>query len=211
MATSLKLILLANVFALFSNIEAKDLGMHGHVYEIQEEDFLEVLKRRMEALDKEKVLASQKKIQNDIANSFKEPRPVEDISKAQSYRSLFYGPTVCAQEDITNEKGEVIIAKGKCINPLTLISTFDDLLFFDATDVSQIAWAKKQAGNMKWILVKGRPLDLEEKEQRPVYFDQFGYLTKKFKINRVPAKVSWVEDKLKIEELPISEDGSCAS
>ena len=72
-------------------------------------------------------------------------------------------------------------------------------MFFDATDLKQIEWAKRKT-NSVWVLVNGSPTELEAKEQRPVYFDQAGKLIAKFKIQQVPAIVSQESKKLKIME-----------
>jgi hypothetical protein len=74
------------------------------------------------------------------------------------------------------------------------------LLFFDATDPEQLAWAKRQSTDAIWILVKGDPLALGVQENREVFFDQGGMLTSRFQIRHVPACVRPQEEKVLVEE-----------
>lgn len=83
------------------------------------------------------------------------------------------------------------------------------LVFIDGTDIDQIKWFIKQVGEGnfkeedKLILVNGRPLELGDELQRPVYFDQAGVLTSHFKIEQVPAIVEQEGKLLRIREICI--------
>ncbi|MBA2368070.1 MAG: hypothetical protein H0V82_03495 [Candidatus Protochlamydia sp.] len=97
----------------------------------------------------------------------------------------------------------MLIKKGTSISPLEFINLNQELVFFDATQASHIKWVKSLPKETKWIVIKGKPLELEEKENHPVFFDQFGAITKKLGIRCVPARVSQVEKRLRIEEIPL--------
>jgi len=57
-----------------------------------------------------------------------------------------------------------------------------------------------------WILVKGSPFELEEKKERPVYFDQGGALSEKFGIRSIPCRITQQGEKLLIEEIPLQKE-----
>lgn len=205
MASILKLIVISACLS-GASLSAKNLGIHGHIYPIEEENLLHVLSRKVSALSEEEVFLIQNKVKDHIVSSFKEPYPVEDIRETVKPRIFYFDPTICVQQTIYDHEGHVIVKKGTSINPLENLLLTQDLIFFDATNPLHIEWAKKQPA-AKWILIKGRPLDLEEAEKRPIYFDQFGILTKKLKIHQVPAKVSQEGLKLRIEEILIKGKG----
>lgn len=186
---------------VFSVVEAKDLGRQGHVFSIEEEDLLMMLKNRTKNLN-EKVDSLSVQFKKECCSKIKMPTPI-NLSSASVYSVKYMDPTVCLEQDIKNHLGEVIISKGSCINPLEIIEHLDALLFFDADNTSQLEWAKKQNKLVKWVLTKGKPLEIEEQESYPVYFDQFGLLVEKFQIRYLPAKVSREGLKLKIEEIPL--------
>lgn len=192
MASILRYLFLLSSFAL----HAQDFGKHGTTFAIQEQNIIEYLKDRLQnASPQEKERISQKLIKIG-----KEPRQV-DIPIAKRYRCSLYDPSITAQADIKDHKGVMIVKRGTKYNPLENFSLNTPLLFIDSTDESQIAWAKANEG--KWVLVRGKPLDLEESEGIPVYFDQFGYLTKKLDIRSTPAKVTQEGLFLKVEEIPL--------
>jgi conjugal transfer pilus assembly protein TraW len=57
----------------------------------------------------------------------------------------------------------------------------------------------------KVVLVGGKPLELEKELETPIYFDQFGELTSKFKIAFVPAIVEQDGKYLKVTETYVGE------
>jgi conjugal transfer pilus assembly protein TraW len=184
-------------------LEAKDLGIQGHVFPIEEEDLLEKLHKQTHALVQEELLTMQKKVQQHYTTYLQEPKPVQGLQDAPVYRIFYVDPTLCVDREVKDHKGQLMISKNQCINPLTLVHTLETLLFFDATQPLQVEWARNQPQPVKWVLTKGRPLELEERENRPIYFDQNGMLVKKFGIQKLPAKVSQEGLKLKVEEIPL--------
>ena len=188
---------------IFPSLEAKDLGTYGHVFSIEEEDLLQSLKNKMAHLSKEEREAVQTQLQTHYASHLNSPHPVQGLKDAKIYRVFYVDPTLCTDQEIRDHQGHLIIPRGKCINPLETIIHLDALLFFDASNAQHLEWAKEQNQLVKWVLTKGKPLELEEKENRPVYFDQFGVLVQKFGIQHLPAKVSREGLQLKIEEFPL--------
>ncbi|MBQ2175600.1 MAG: conjugal transfer protein TraW, partial [Alphaproteobacteria bacterium] len=66
------------------------------------------------------------------------------------------------------------------------------LLFIDSECKAHIAWLKRKLQsirNIQIILVAGRPIQLSEQLDMPVYFDQYGTITRKLSIKQVPALV----------------------
>lgn len=184
------------ILCLSTLLEAHDFGTYGHTYPIQEQNILEYLRERLLTATKEELeLFSRKQIQR-----IREPKSL-NLPYATSYRSFFYDPSITVKEDIKDHEGNIIVKQGTKHNPLDNGSFNNDLLFFDGTQESHLLWANSTKG--VWILVKGKPIELEEQEGRPVYFDQFGYITSKFGIKNVPAKVSQDGKLLKIEEYPL--------
>lgn len=186
----------------FNSLKAKDLGIFGHLFTIEEEDFLESLKNKVNQLSNGQLDELKARVQKHYVACLCTPQPVQDLKKASSYRLFHYDPTICSSQEIKDHQGTLIVSKGKCVNPLTAIFALDDLLFFDGSDLQQIAWAKNFP-LAKWVLTNGKPLELEEQENKPIYFDQKGMLTQRFGIQHVPAKVSREDLKLRIEEIPL--------
>jgi len=178
-------------------VNAKDLGTYGTTFPIQEEDLIQVLQNRLSnaQYDEEKKMV----IENAWLESIHNPKGIK-LPKAIKPRIFEYDPTIVVQEDIKDADETIIIPKGTKINPLDRTGLGRSLLLFDANDPSQIKWAKTKDG--LWILLQGKPIELEEREGREVYFDQDGYLSKKLGVRALPAIVSQKNKKLIIEEVP---------
>lgn len=203
MANFLKAALLA--LLLSSGLNAKDLGVYGSTSSISEEDLIQFIKERIKTFSEEERQQFMQAMQNYFVSELKKPMEVKGIRKAKKYSVIYFDPSICVDQDIFNHKGQIVVKKGTIVNPLSQASLDQDLLFFDATDIEQLAWAESLSSSSKWILVKGQPMQLEEDLNRPIYFDQGGILTKKFGINQIPAHVSQEGMKLKIEFIPVGE------
>lgn len=184
------------ILMLFSSLQAVDYGSYGHTFLIEEQDILEYIKERISNPNPDEKL-KLKEIQTISA-----PKEV-GLPQAKAYRCFFYDPTVTAHNEIKDNKGKIIVAKGAQYNPLKNFSLLNPLLFFDATKKCNLLWAEDIEGT--WILTKGSPIDLEKKVGKPVYFDQFGSITQKLGIKAIPAKVSQEGNLLKIEEFVMGE------
>lgn len=181
---------------IFLSMHAVDYGTFGHTFLIEEQDLLEYVQERLLNASAEEHLKLKE------INKISEPKEVP-LPQATIYRCFFYDPSVTAHQDIKDNKGNIIVAKGTSYNPLRTVSLTNPLLFFNSTKETNLLWAMKTEGT--WILTKGAPIELEEKVGKPVYFDQFGSITRKLGIQAIPAKVSQQGHLLKIEEFVVGE------
>lgn len=183
---------------------AKDLGVYGETFPIAEDNLLTMIQAKLKTMEENGELA---KIQQDLAQKaeqkIRRPAPVKGLLKTETPRQWFYDPSITLEKDIKDHKGNLIAAKGTVINPLNTLSWGAPLLLFDGDDAEQVAWAEKQKGLSKWVLVKGSPVDMEEKMKRPVYFDQAGMLVTRFGIQQIPCRISQKDKKLLVEEITI--------
>ena len=173
---------------------AKDFGIHGHVFPIQEENILEIIEKRLSKIDLNKLNAELKdKTQKYVEN----PPAVIGITKATEVKIKYYDPSYTNPEDILDHNGLLIAPKGKIINPLEFTSLTQPLIFIDGDDEEQVAYALSYK-NAKVILVKGSPLKLQRTHKRWIYFDQAGVITTKLGIAQVPTLVEQDELRLRI-------------
>ncbi len=184
---------------------AKDLGVCGHTFPVNEDNIIQLIARRIQELSQEEVLLFQKGIKDRFVHSYRSSKSLDSVKEATTKRTFYFDPTLVVKQDILDQKGTIIVKAGTSINPLELTSLTQDLLFLDATQAAHLKWAKNNTKKAKWILVRGQPFELEEKENRPIFFDQGGFLITKFNIKCIPARVSQDGLRLKIEEIPVRE------
>ncbi len=198
------MVVVALLFIFFMSInssEAKDLGNHGVLHPIEEEDPIALIQQKLKKMEEKGELKKHNfHIQKRTKESVERPSPVKGISKATKNRRFTYDPTFTVVKDIKDHRGRVIHAKGTKINPLETVTMTEDLVFINGDDPSQKALvfdriemsedSHQKQNKVRLILVKGSPLSLSEEFQIPVYFDQGGLIVKKLGIQHVPAIVT---------------------
>jgi conjugal transfer pilus assembly protein TraW len=152
-----------------------------------------------------KIAAMNKDLAKRTTAKVKRPPPVAGIVTATAPRSWTYDPTITVGDDIRDNKGTLIIPRGRRINPLDTVGLRQSLVFLNGDDPAQVAWALKSTTqlNAKLILIAGSPFDQMKAAQRRFYFDQGGELTAKFGIRAVPAVVEQAGRVLKVTEVVV--------
>jgi len=195
-------ILVAIVLILFSQSFATDLGVHGAVFGIAEKNLLEDLRDRLKLISQEEFDSINEKLKNRCIQTCKQPKAL-NLPSAKSSRIFYFDPTYIASRDVKDKEGNFIVKKGSIYNSLEVFTLNEPLLFFDGSDPDQLNWARTEQG--RWIFTNGSPIEVEKTENRPIFFDQFGYLVAKLGIKAVPAKVSQEKYRLKIEEISLGD------
>jgi len=183
------------LFIIITNFaHAKDLGTFGHTFDIAEKDLLEVIETKLQNVD---LTAYHDKLRKQVLA----PNRVPNITKAQNNTSRKFDPTVMLDEDIIDENGKVIYAKGFAINPLNYQRFDEHLLFIDASDDVQRQFAKDYLNvhkNTTVILIRGKSEEFQ-------YFDQWGAYSARFGIKKVPSVIFQIPEEkvLTIEEVKL--------
>lgn len=196
--TAFLFFLLSPSHPLFS----KDFGIQGELFPIAEQNLIIVLQQKMNQRLSEEDFSS---FFSPIKEKAKHPRSPLVPPNATARKTHYYDPTLILSQPITDKTGAILFPKGTKVNPLEHIQLINGLLFLDGSNPSHLEWARSQKDSFKWILVSGNPFELEEQENRPVYFDQQGLSVEKFQIGHIPALVTQDGLLLKIEEIPSQE------
>lgn len=188
-----------------NNSYAKDFGVVGHSYEIIEQDIVGYIKEKLASYDLE---ALNSKMKEQVKEMFDRPEPVSFISDAKENREYYYDPTFILEEDIRDHRGQLIHKKGTEINSLSKVPLGNVLIFINGDNEKQIEYALEEYKALKEeariILTGGSPTKLQKEHSDVViYFDQFGFLTKKLGIKAVPALVKQDDLRLKINEVEL--------
>jgi len=177
----------------------------GPVYPIAEQDMLEELQAKLEAMKKDGRLQD---IQNQAIARAK--RSIDSPSalglpRAFSSRSWHVDPTYTVPEDLTDQEGRVFARAGDKVNPFQRgVRLSKPLLFIDMADEWQsqhLAEFLQRWPGAKVILTGGRWRDTARSIGRAVYFDQGGSLTRQFGIVAVPALVEQDQLMLRVTEI----------
>lgn len=201
--------LLKITFMMISILKAEgvqDLGTHGPLFDIGEENMIDFLQNKLKKIEREGGLETlQETWKQKIVEGLKRPKAVDGITRTTTLKQWRVDPTLVIENDIVTPNGKILAKKGDKINPLHHVMPPKGFLFINADDQDQVIFSKKYLEKFDLILVKGSPLDLQDELKVPVYFDQGGYLTKKYNITHVPAFIKIGKETLVIEEVVIDE------
>lgn len=212
---ALALCLEVKIFAA-SIASATDFGVMGQTFNIEEESFVVMMKKRLDRVDME---VEKQKIQAKAKEQVENPLPVSGISNATEDKVFYFDPTYTLDKDMVLPCGKIIHKAGTKVNPLEHIDLNRRLFFIDSREEAQIVWLKEQLNNQllikeqteqvedRIILIGGSVFKLKEllgkEHEDKVYFDQAGELTKKFNITHIPAVLTQEGKYLKIVETSI--------
>ncbi len=194
------------IVGMFSAPSFADDIVLGKTYDIEEVNLLDWIKARLAKLESSGQL---KKLRDDWKSTAKKrvnrPLPVKGLSKTVKASVHYIDPSFVVDQAILDHTGRMIAAPGTRINPFDMVNMSNHLIFIDGDDEEQVAWAKrmydKYQTRVKTILVSGSPIELMKTLERRVYFDQHGVLSKKFKLEHVPAIVSQDNKRLRVAEV----------
>lgn len=207
------------IFSYNTAILAKDLGKLGQTFDIKEEPFISMIKRKLSNVNIKK---AQQKMQNIAKERVENPASIINISKAKKSRAFYFDPTYILDRDAVLPDGRILYPAGTTVNPLDHIEFNRRMFFIDGRDIEQVEWLKFQLANSantvnniaklmiedRIILVGGSVLELSKElgteGQQEVYFDQNGELTGRFGIKFVPAIAMQDGKKIRINEININ-------
>lgn len=127
-----------------------NLGNFGAVVTISERDITEVIKERMNALDKDQLIADAKGRYWDNVQFFGLPNAIE--SKVREFE-----PVITVEEDMFTPDGQLIAFKGQRFNTLNTMPFTQRLVIFDATNPQQVEFVKslpQSAKRTKYITTR---------------------------------------------------------
>lgn len=194
------------LFLLAVSTHAEDLGTIGPTYEITERDLIEVIKDKFRRMEMTGELARmQDDYKRQVVDAIEHPKPVPGIAAAQTARTYYLDPTWTVDRSVVDEKGNVLFPAGTRVNPFDFDRLSKTLLFFDARDKKQVAFAKRFMAESKLpvkpILIAGAPLKLMREWKREVFYDQGGALSKRLSIAQSPAVVTQEGKRLRVDEV----------
>jgi len=198
------------VFSTTGLTYAKNLGVWGPLFPIEEQDIREFIYQR---INKMKQNGEIEKLNARFIKNAKEhilrPPPVKGLTTTDNPKTFYYDPTYVLDKNIEDDKGKIIAKVGTIINPLDTIKLHGVLFLLDADDKRQIKWALENVKKyvyVKHILIRGNIKDAGNVLKDRIYFDQDGLITKKLGITHIPCIVKQEGKKLKIEEFSLKNE-----
>ncbi|OJW06860.1 MULTISPECIES: type-F conjugative transfer system protein TraW [Legionella] len=196
---------------LSGGIEAKSLGRLGQTFPVIEKSLLTLIYERLNTFDQNGQLnAIENAWVKQVDEQVKRPRAL-GLVRTETTLTHYYTPVVTLEKNVVDQKGRVVLQRGMSVNALNQLPSYNPVwVFLNYDDLAQRAFAEQirtHYPEIQWILTGGSVVDAERGINETIYFDQEARITKKLKIEHVPALVTRENDSLKIMEFRIGEDG----
>ena len=195
----------ATLFAA-SPLTAKDLGVHGPLFEVAEPSILKTIKTRLQEMEADGQLDVMKRDMQDRTKAYvNRPRPVLGVGKAEEYASWDVDLSITLDRDLADHNGVVFARAGTVVNPMGYSQFNKRIVVLDGDDPAQVDFALSEGNELDTllVLVNGDPLGLTRQHGRRFYFDQDGVITKRFAIANVPAVIRRTDPVMQVEEIPV--------
>ena len=173
----------------------KDLGVHGKLYEIKEEDMLSYVKRKAGEIDMRELRESMEK---KLEESYAEHSSVSlDVPSATEERVRYVDPSVVVRNPLYDHTGKIISPSGP-VNPLDYVSLSKSILVLRE---DQIKRALEEIGGKPILLLIHGDIRRASSLAGQLVYKASPFMLKRLKIEKVPSLVTQKGKKLKVEEV----------
>ena len=178
----------------------KDLGIHGKLYEIKEEDMLSYVRRKAGAIDMQALRESMEK---KIEESYAEHSLVSlDVPSATEERVRYVDPSVVVRNPLYDHSGKMISPAG-IVNPLDHISLSKSIIVLREDQLKRAL--KKISGNGEKPILILTDGDIQRASSLAgqIVYKASPFMLRRLQIEKVPSLVTQDGRKLRVEELTL--------
>ena len=194
---------LASVFFIqFSLVptraSGKDLGVHGQLYEIKEEDMLSYVRRKAGEID---MAALRESVERKLEESWAQHSFVSlDVPSATEERVRYVDPSVSVQNPLYDHTGAIIFPAG-IVNPLDHVPLSKSILVLREDQIKRaLAETRKRGEELILLLTDGDIRRASSLADQMVY-KASPFMLRRLKIEKVPSLVEQEGRKLKVKEV----------
>ncbi len=195
-------LVLASVFLLqffpaLVQASGKDLGVHGKLYEIREEDMLSYVRRKAGEID---MLALRESMERKLEESYAQHSFVSlDVPSATEERVRYVDPSVNVRNPLYDHTGKMIFPAG-IVNPLDYVPLSKSILMLREDQVKRALEETDKRGDKPILLLTDGDIRRASSLAGRMVYKASPFILKRFKIEKVPSLVEQEGRKLRIEE-----------
>lgn len=196
-------LVLASVFFIqFSPVltraSGKDLGVHGRLYEIREEDMLSYVRRKAGEID---MRALRESLGKELEKSYARNSLVSlDIPSATEERVRYIDPSVNMRNPLYDHTGAMIFPAG-VINPLDHVSLSKSILVLREDQVKRVLEETGKTGEKPILLLTDGDIRRASSLAGRMVYKASPFMLRRLQIEKVPSLVEQQAKKLKVQEM----------
>lgn len=176
----------------------KDLGIHGKLYEIKEEDMLSYVKRKAGEIDLQALRESMVK---KIEESYAEHSLVSlDVPSATEERVRYIDPSVVVRNPLYDHTGKMIFPAGT-VNPLDHISLSKSILVLREDQIKRALEKVSGNGENPILLLTDGDIQRASSLASQAAYKASPFMLRRLQIEKVPSFVTQKGKRLKVREI----------
>ena len=187
---------------LFPVIQAeasgKDLGVHGKLYEIKEEDMLSYVRRKAGEIDLQSLRESMEK---KLEESYAEHSSVSlDVPSATEERVRYVDPSVVVRNPLYDHTGKMISPAG-IVNPLDYVSLSKGILILREGQIKRTLEKVSENGENPILLLTDGDIQRASSLAGQIVYKATPFMLRRLRIEKVPSIVTQEGQKLRVKEM----------
>ena len=182
----------------WAQFSGKDLGIHGKLYEIKEEDMLSYVKRKAGEIDLQALRESMVK---KIEESYAEHSLVSlDVPSATEERVRYIDPSVVVRNPLYDHTGKIIFPAGT-VNPLDHISLSKSILVLREDQIKRALEKTSENGEKPILILTDGDIQRASSLASQAVYKASPFMLKRLQVEKVPSLVMQEGRKLRIREV----------
>ena len=178
----------------------KDLGIHGKLYEIKEEDMLSYVRRKAGAIDMQALRESMEK---KFEESYAEHSLVSlDVPSATEERVRYVDPSVVVRNPLYDHTGKMISPAG-IVNPLDHISLSKSIIVLREDQLKRALKKIKGKRRKPILILTDGDIQRASSLAGQIVYKASPFMLRRLQIEKVPSLVTQDGRKLRVEELTL--------
>ncbi len=196
-------LVLASVFFIhFSPAAArasgKDLGVHGKLYEIKEEDMLSYVRRKAGEIS---MAALRESMERKLEESYAQHSLVSlDVPSATEERVRYVDPSVNVRNPLHDHTGKMIFPAGT-VNPLDHVPLSKSILVLRENQMKRALEKTDKRGEKPILLLTDGDIQRASLLAGQMVYKASPFVLRRLQIEKVPSLVTQEGRKLRIEEM----------
>ena len=200
--TWVSLVLASVFFIQFSPVAAKasgkDLGVHGKLYEIREEDMLSYVRRKAGEID---IRALRESMEKKLDESYAKHSLVSlDVPSATEERVRYVDPSVNMRNPLYDHTGKMISPAG-VVNPLDHVSLSKSILMLREEQLEMALEEISKRGEKPILILTDGDIQRASSLAGQSVYKASPFMLRRLQVEKTPSVVTQEGRKLKVEEM----------